>query len=95
LNGLAKTVEAVLEGRDAEGPGAVSSGAQNVQQKPETGYKRDGRERKDCEFIARQADQFTTCGPTGRCTPGMLDAPSNCKRISGFMAVDIGNFRLI
>src|ERR1700722_5501227 len=73
LNRLAKVVEAVFEGRDAEGFGAARGGAQNVQQKPKTGNKRDGREREDCEFIARQADQFNI---TGRYTLAMLIAPS-------------------
>ncbi len=62
LNCFAKIVEPVFEGRHTEGLSALGSGSQNVQQEPETGNERDGRERQNCEFIARQADQFNTTG---------------------------------
>jgi hypothetical protein len=53
---LTKLVEAVFKGRDTESGGAAHRGAQHIQQKPKTGDQRDGRERQNCESMARQAD---------------------------------------
>jgi hypothetical protein len=61
-NRFANLSEAIFESGDTVGLFGVGSGTQNVQQEPKTGHKRDGRERQNCEFMARQTDQFNTKG---------------------------------
>ena len=94
LNRFRKIGEAVFEGGYAKCWPAAGSGSQHVQQEPKTGDQGDGRKCEDCELMTRQADQFNIYCATGRCTPGTLDAPSNCKRISGFRPVDAGSAKL-
>lgn len=62
LNCFAKIVEPVFERGHTERLSTLGSGSQNIQQEPEAGNERDGRERQNCKFIARQADQFNTTG---------------------------------
>lgn len=95
LDGLAKILEPVFEARNAKGWRAVGSSAQNVHEEPKAGDEGDDRKRDNCELMTRQADQFNTYGPTGRCTPAMLVAPSNCNWICGFAPAEVGKVKLI
>ncbi len=62
LNVLRKSLNRFSKAATPKAWVLLGSGSQNIQQEPKAGDERDGRERQNCELMARQADQFNTTG---------------------------------